>query len=61
MAEAREVRVGRVFLLRADERDDAALGEEVEKGELPNDLKWLGGLVSDISFNNANSYFGFNA
>ena len=37
------------------------LGDEVEKGELPNDLKWLGGIVSDISFNNANEYFGFNA
>lgn len=37
------------------------LGEEVVRGELPNDLKWLGGLVSDISFNNANAYFGFNA
>ena len=37
------------------------LGEEVEKGELPNDMKWLGGIVSDISFNNANEYFGFNA
>jgi glucuronate isomerase len=36
-------------------------GEEVEKGELPNDVKWLGGLVADISFNNANRYFGFNA
>ena len=36
------------------------LGEEVEKGEIPNDLKWLGGLVEDISFNNANRYFGFN-
>ncbi len=37
------------------------LGDEVTKGELPNDLKWLGGIVSDISFNNANAYFGFNA
>ncbi len=37
------------------------LGEEVEKGELPNDLKWLGGIVEDISFNNANRYFGFSA
>ena len=36
-------------------------GEEVEKGELPNDLKWLGGIVEDISFNNANAYFGFKA
>ena len=34
-------------------------GEEVEKGELPNDLKWLGGLVADISYNNAKNYFGF--
>jgi glucuronate isomerase len=37
------------------------LGEEVEKGEMPNDLKWLGSIVEDISFNNANRYFGFNA
>ena len=36
------------------------LGEEVERGEIPNDLKWLGGIVEDISFNNANRYFGFN-
>lgn len=34
-------------------------GEEVEKGEIPNDIKWLGGLVSDISYNNAKNYFGF--
>ena len=36
-------------------------GEEVEKGELPNDMKWLGHIVEDISFNNANEYFGFKA
>lgn len=36
-------------------------GEEIEKGELPNDIKWLGQIVSDISFNNANEYFGFGA
>ena len=35
------------------------LGEEVEKGEIPNDLKWLGRIVEDISYNNAKSYFGF--
>ena len=35
------------------------LGQEVERGEIPNDLKWLGGIVEDISFNNANRYFGF--
>ena len=33
------------------------LGEKVERGELPNDLKWLGKVVEDISFNNANRYF----
>ena len=36
------------------------LGDMTEKGEIPNDLKWLGGIVEDISFNNANRYFGFN-
>jgi len=35
------------------------LGDQVEKGELPNDLKWLGGIVEDISYNNAKNYFGF--
>ena len=34
------------------------LGEEVERGELPNDLKWLGRVVADISYNNAKDYFG---
>ena len=33
------------------------LGEEVERGEIPNDIAWLGQIVSDISFNNANRYF----
>ena len=36
------------------------LGEEVEKGELPNDLKWLGRVVADISYNNAKDYFAFD-
>ena len=35
------------------------LGEEVERGEIPNDLKWLGQIVEDISYNNAKRYFGF--
>ena len=26
-------------------------------GEIPNDIAWLGKIVSDISFNNANNYF----
>ena len=33
------------------------LGEEVARGEIPNDIEWLGKIVADISFNNANRYF----
>ncbi len=33
------------------------LGEEMERGEIPNDVAWVGGLVADISYNNANRYF----
>lgn len=35
------------------------LGEWVENGEFPNDLELLGGIVQDISFNNAKNYFKF--
>jgi glucuronate isomerase len=35
------------------------IGNDVENGELPNDIPWLGKLVKDISYNNANNYFGF--
>lgn len=34
------------------------LGRDVEAGELPNDMKMLGGVVENISFNNARDYFG---
>ena len=34
------------------------LGDEVESGELPEDLDFLGGIVQDICYNNASSYFG---
>ncbi|SKB44821.1 glucuronate isomerase [Daejeonella lutea] len=34
-------------------------GSEVEAGELPNDVEWIGKIVQDISFNNAKSYFNF--
>jgi len=37
------------------------LGEEIEKGELPNDLKWMGKIIQDICFHNANGYFGWDA
>jgi glucuronate isomerase len=35
------------------------LGEEIKKGELPNDMEWIGKMVSDISYNNAKEYFKF--
>jgi glucuronate isomerase len=36
------------------------LGNDVEHGEIPNDLKLLGRMVENISFNNAKEYFGFD-
>ena len=27
------------------------------RGEIPNDVAWVGGLVQDIAYNNANRYF----
>ncbi len=36
------------------------LGNDVENGELPHDLKWLGQLVENISYNNAKDYFNFD-
>lgn len=35
-------------------------GTEIEEGELPNDIPWIGQLIQDICFNNANQYFGWN-
>lgn len=35
-------------------------GEEIEKGELPNNLHWVGRVVQDICFNNAANYFNWN-
>ncbi|MEM9981630.1 MAG: glucuronate isomerase [Bacteroidota bacterium] len=32
---------------------------DIENGELPNDLPWIGALIQDICFNNAEEYFGF--
>jgi len=34
-------------------------GEEIEKGELPNDIKWTGKIIQDICYNNAKAYFNF--
>ncbi|MHA1255010.1 MAG: glucuronate isomerase [Promethearchaeota archaeon] len=36
------------------------LGEEIEKGELPNDLELIGNIVKDICYNNAKNYFGID-
>ncbi|WP_194765986.1 glucuronate isomerase [Tamlana sp. I1] len=35
------------------------LGDEIQRGELPNDMEWIGKMVSDISYNNAKNYFDF--
>ncbi len=35
------------------------VGEEVAKGELPNDLKWLGEMIENICYYNAERYFEF--
>jgi glucuronate isomerase len=34
-------------------------GNDVENGELPNDIDWIGKLVQDICYNNAKAYFKF--
>ncbi|MBK6949722.1 MAG: glucuronate isomerase [Haliscomenobacter sp.] len=35
------------------------LGREIENGELPNDIPWIGKIVQDVCFRNAKAYFGF--
>jgi glucuronate isomerase len=37
------------------------LGNDVVKGEIPADMKLLGKMVEDISFNNAEKYFNFGS
>lgn len=34
-------------------------GEEVENGELPRDISWIGKMVQDICYNNAKNYFNW--
>lgn len=34
-------------------------GTEMENGELPNDTEWVGQVIQDICYNNANAYFGW--
>jgi glucuronate isomerase len=35
------------------------IGNDVEHGELPADMPWLGKLVQDISYTNASEFFNF--
>lgn len=35
------------------------IGTDVENGELPNDTEWLGKIVCDVCYNNAEGYFEF--
>ena len=37
------------------------IGNLIENGEYPNDIETAGRIVHDISFENANRFFGFNA
>ena len=34
-------------------------GEEIERGELPNDLAWIGKVIQDICYHNAARYFNW--
>ncbi|UBM58150.1 glucuronate isomerase [Marinilongibacter aquaticus] len=34
-------------------------GNDIEKGELPNDIPWIGQMIQDICYNNTKSYFEF--
>ncbi len=34
-------------------------GEEIENGELPNDMLWVGKMVQDICYHNASNYFNW--
>jgi glucuronate isomerase len=35
------------------------LGDEIENGELPNDIEWTGKIVKDICYHNAAGYFNW--
>ncbi|TKK65829.1 glucuronate isomerase [Ilyomonas limi] len=36
-------------------------GEEIESGELPDDMEWTGKIIQDICFNNAKQYFNWDS
>ncbi|MDZ7692800.1 MAG: glucuronate isomerase [Balneolaceae bacterium] len=35
------------------------VGQDITRGELPDDLEWTGNIISDICYHNANAYFNF--
>lgn len=35
-------------------------GGEMEKGEIPNDMDWVGNMIQDICYRNARKYFGWD-
>ncbi len=35
------------------------LGKDIQNGELPSDMEWIGKMVQDICYNNAKEYFDF--
>ncbi|MHC8948580.1 glucuronate isomerase [Sphingobacterium hungaricum] len=35
-------------------------GEDIQNGELPDDLPWIGKIISDICYHNAKEYFNFS-
>ena len=34
-------------------------GEEIENGEMPNDIEWVGNIIQDICYRNARNYFNW--
>lgn len=34
-------------------------GDEIKRGELPDDMEWIGKIISDICYHNAKEYFNF--
>ena len=36
------------------------VGNDVENGELPNDINWLGKMLADIAYHNAKNYFNWS-
>lgn len=34
-------------------------GNEIENGELPNDIEWTGKVIQDICYHNASNYFNW--